>query len=92
MLDYHDVPQPVICDVCAYSEANPSANNRLEHTITRIATAAILEDLREAGGGPLSLIQMAVSGIGEPGPVTRIDPRHWFWALMTERRIGLVLR
>ena len=51
-----------------------------------------IDDLMEANGAALPLEALAVSGIGEPGPVTRLEPRHWYWALMTERNLVIALR
>ena len=91
MFEHHDPPTPATCDVCAYVRDNPNADQRLEHTVTEIATAYLLEDLEQVGGGPLRLDQIAVSSIGHPGPQQPIEPRHWFWALMTERRLVISL-
>ena len=60
--------------------------------MTQIATAILLEDLTLEGGGPLRLSQIAVSSIGYPGPQKAIEPRHYFWALMTEPQLVVALR
>ncbi len=91
MLDYHDEPIPTTCDVCAYVAEHVDADQRLEHTMTRIATAYLLEDLADVGGGPLRLSQIAVSSVGYPGPEQPFEPRHWFWALMTEETLLISL-
>lgn len=64
---------------------------RLEHTMTRIATAYLVQDLENVGGGSLRLSEIAVSSIGYPGPQQPIEPRHWFWALMTEATLRISL-
>ena len=89
VLDYHDPPTPETCDVCSYVRDHPEVDLRLEHTMTQIATAYLIEDLEDVAGGPLRLSEVAVSSIGHPGPQQPIEPRHWFWALMTER--GLLI-
>ena len=58
-----------------------------------LAAAILVEDLRAAGGGPLPVRALHVGSIGvEPGPVHRLEPRHWFWALWVERDVVLMLR
>ncbi len=91
MLDYHDPPTPATCDVCAYVSEHAGADQRLEHTMTRIATAYLVQDLEHVGGGSLRLSEIAVSSIGYPGPQQPIEPRHWFWALMTEATLRISL-
>ena len=39
------------------------------------------------------LRSLAVSTVGvEPGPVHRMEPRHWYWAIWHERDVVLSLR
>lgn len=85
---------PDRCYVCEYVVSRPAdaLDLRVEHTLVWIAQQMLIEDLREAGGEALPLETLAVSGIGEPGPVTRLEPRHWYWALMTERKLVISLR
>ena len=80
--------------MCEYVEARKAENLdlRLEHTLTWIAQNMLIADLLETSGEALPLEALAVSGIGEPGPVTRLEPRHWYWALMTERSLVISLR
>lgn len=75
MIERHSSPVPDGCDICQYVVSRPDENLdlRLEHTLTWICQSSLINDLLEAGG-PLTLQSLAVSGIGEPGPVTRLEP------------------
>ena len=91
MIAKHDPVVPDTCDVCKYAVEHV-LDSLVEHTMTQAATVFLLEDL-EASSAPLPLGSIAVSSIGvEPGPVHPFEPRHWFWALMTEDDIVLSLR
>jgi hypothetical protein len=79
MIERHTAPAPDGCDVCAYvvSHAELNLDLRLDHTLAWMCQASLFHDLSEAREA-LPLQSLAVSGVGEPGPVTRFEPRHWF--------------
>jgi hypothetical protein len=81
LLFFHPVPQPDVCDVCAYVRDETGADQLVEHTQTRVAIGLMIDDLR-AEGQPMHMLQLHRSTFGYPGPEHRIEPRHWFWALL----------
>ena len=88
MIDYHGEPVPEICDVCKYAVEH-DLDCGYEHARTNVASIWLVEDLIEAGE-PVRLRAVAVSAAGvEPGPVHKLEPRHWFWAMFPEPRIGI---
>jgi hypothetical protein len=91
VLERHDPPSPDACDVCKYA-VERGVDCEAEHALTRLATMLLIYDLQDASG-PTRLSGLAVGTFGvEPGPVHRVEPRHWYWALMHEPDIQLVLR
>lgn len=78
---FHREPMPAVCDVCAYVQATPEADQLVEHTKVRIAIGLMVEDLGEYGT-PMHMVQLHRSTFGFPGPEHTIEPRHWFWALL----------
>ena len=93
MIERHSSPVPDRSDVCHYIVSHPGENLdlRIEHTLTWICQSSLFNDLIDSGE-PLPLQSLAVSGIGEPGPVARLEPRHWSWALMTDRNLMISIR
>ena len=84
---------PDTCDICKYVVEHTGADLRLEHGLVNLAGDLLTSDLMDAGGGPLPLRALAVHTAGvEPGPVHRMDPRHWYWAIWHERDVLLSLR
>lgn len=91
MIDYHGEPVPEICDVCKYA-VEYELDCGYEHARTNVASMWLVQDL-EAAGESVRLAAVAVSAAGvEPGPVHRLEPRHWFWAMFFEPRIRISLR
>ena len=91
MLDFHDIPQVEVCDVCRYA-VEYQLDCAYEHARTRLTAMFLLQDLADLDGGTASLQGLAVSSFGvEPGPVHSVEPRHWYWAMFyyPEVRIGL---
>lgn len=93
MIERHVTPEPDACEVCLHVVTHPDEDLdlRLEHTLAWICQAMLVQDLAQAQR-PFPLQSLAVSGIGEPGPVTRLEPRHWFWGMMTDRNVLISLR
>ena len=92
VIEKHAVASPETCDVCRYAVAH-ALDVLVEHTLVQAATVYLESDLESAPDGYLPLGAIATDVIGyEPGPVHPFEPRHWYWALLTERRIVLSLR
>ena len=92
-IENHATPTPDTCDICRYAIEHAGSDLRYEHGLVNLACAFLVQDLADAGGGPLPLRALAVHTSGvEPGPVHRIEPRHWYWALWHERDVVLSLR
>ena len=92
MIVKHEPVSPDTCDVCKYAVEH-GLDSGVEHTLTQAATVYLLEDLEAAPDGYLTLSGIAADAIGfEPGPVHPFEPRHWYWALLTEHEIVLSLR
>ena len=84
---------PDACDICKYVVESPGVDLRYEHGLVNLAMFHLVALLTEAGGGPLPLRSLAVHTSGaEPGPVHRMEPRHWYWAIWHERGVLLSLR
>ncbi|MSP22553.1 MAG: hypothetical protein EXR66_05995 [Dehalococcoidia bacterium] len=65
-----------------------------EHALVRLATSLLVGNLADMGGGPTAFASVAV-GFFPPvdrGPIHAFQPRHWYWALFFEPRVGVVLR
>ncbi len=90
MLTPHNELLPDRCTTCGYIRDHPDADFRLEHTMEWTAAAIIVLDLK-ALGQPRAFQAIATRSIGEPGPPTSIDPRHWFWAPYDEPRFLISL-
>ena len=92
-VENHATPTPETCDICAYVVERPGVDLRYEHGLVNLAGDLLIQDLVDAGGGPLPLRSLAVSTVGvEPGPVHRMEPRHWYWAMWHDRAVVLSLR
>ena len=92
-IENHATLTAEICEVCRYVSEQRQGDLRREHGLTNLAAAILVEDLRAAGGDPLPVRALHVGSIGvEPGPVHRLEPRHWFRALWVERDVVLMLR
>lgn len=91
MLAFHPRPEPQGCDVCKYAIEH-ELDCGYEHARARIASAFLLQDLEELGGGTTKLDSLAVTEVGlEPGPVHPLELRHWFWAMFYEPTIRISL-
>ena len=76
-----------------YAVERPGTDLRYEHGLVNLAGDLLVDDLANAGDEPLMLRSLAVSTVGvEPGPVHRMEPRHWYWAIWHERDVVLSLR
>ena len=92
-VENHAESVPDTCDICEYVVEHPGSDLRLEHGLVNLAAALLLDYLAEAGGGPLPLRAFAIYSVGvEPGPMHRMGPRHWYWAIWHERDVVLSLR
>ena len=76
-----------------YAVEHPGTDLRYEHGLVNLAGDLLVDGLANAGDEPLMLRSLAVSTVGvEPGPVHRMEPRHWYWAIWHERDVVLSLR
>ncbi|MCK9486743.1 MAG: hypothetical protein M0R73_08600 [Dehalococcoidia bacterium] len=89
-IEFHNPRRPDTCEVCRYLLERPEYDARREHTLSMIAQAIILDDLRDASG-PLAMRSVYQETIGFPGPQHRIEPRHWLLALLESPEVRLLL-
>lgn len=93
MLERHNPPRPEFCEVCRNAIAS-GLDVENEHALVRLATDVLVGDLEDLGGGPATFASLAV-GFFPPvdrGPIHAFQPRHWYWALFFEPRVGVMLR
>lgn len=93
MLERHNPPVPGSCEVCRSALAT-GLDVEYEHALVRLATNLLVSDLEDIGGGPATFASVAVSFFPpvDRGPIHAFQPRHWYWALFFEPRVGVVLR
>lgn len=92
LVQQHTARFPTTCEVCRYLETHPYLDRRLEHTLTMLAGANMLQDLQEARG-PLSMRSIYVETFAgdAPGRPAPLEPRHWLLALVSAPEIRLTL-
>ena len=93
MLERHNPPEPDACDVCRYAIDN-GVDVEHEHAMTRLAFMLLDEALAAMGGGPARLSGLAVSTFPpiDVGPIQRLEPRHYYWALFHSPTLQIVLK
>jgi len=92
VLSRHPQPVPDVCDVCRYA-LDHHTDSETEHALARLATTIVIEALDDLDGGPAAFPGLVVFTFPpvDTGPIHRLEPRHYFWAVFHEPRIRLVL-
>ena len=92
LVEQHNDRLPDTCEVCRYLETHPYLDRRLEHTLTMLAGANLLQDLGESDG-PLSMRSIYTETFAgdAPGLAAPFEPRHWLLALLAAPEVRLTL-